>query len=96
MKAKIWNNHWWIPECDPQTLYKTFFEILKKCEFTVLNDIEYYFKPFGYTAIFLIAESHLAIHTFPEEGKTYIELSSCNEEKSKTFEQWMIEEFPFV
>ena len=30
-------------------------------------------------------ESHFAIHTFPEENKTYIELSSCNEEKQIYF-----------
>ena len=24
------------------------------------------------------AESHFAVHTFPEFGRTYIELSSCN------------------
>ena len=29
------------------------------------------------TALFLLSESHFAIHTFPEENTTYIELSSC-------------------
>jgi S-adenosylmethionine decarboxylase len=24
-----------------------------------------------------LSESHFAIHTFPEEGQSYIELSSC-------------------
>jgi S-adenosylmethionine decarboxylase len=27
--------------------------------------------------LFLLSESHFAIHTFPEEGQSYIELSSC-------------------
>ena len=40
--------------------------------------MEHSFQPQGYTAIWLLAESHFAIHTFPEENKTYIELSSCN------------------
>ena len=39
--------------------------------------MEHYFTPYGYTALFLLAESHFALHTFPEENKTYIELSSC-------------------
>jgi S-adenosylmethionine/arginine decarboxylase-like enzyme len=29
--------------------------------------------------LYLLGESHFAIHTFPEHGKSYIELSSCNE-----------------
>nr|DAO98746.1 MAG TPA: S-adenosylmethionine decarboxylase [Caudoviricetes sp.] len=28
--------------------------------------------------MWLLTESHFAVHTFPEFGKTYIELSSCN------------------
>lgn len=35
------------------------------------------FDPFGYTCLILLSESHLAIHTFPERGKAYIELTSC-------------------
>lgn len=27
--------------------------------------------------LWLLAESHFAIHTFPEENKMYIEISSC-------------------
>jgi S-adenosylmethionine decarboxylase len=40
-----------------------------------------------------LAESHLAIHTFPEEGKTYIELSSCNERMQKAFEALFAEAY---
>lgn len=43
------------------------------------------FDPFGYTAMFLLSESHLAIHTFPERGKTYIELTSCVEPQYRRF-----------
>jgi S-adenosylmethionine/arginine decarboxylase-like enzyme len=38
---------------------------------------EYYFKPQGYSSLYLLSESHFAIHTFPEENQTYIELTSC-------------------
>ena len=31
-----------------------------------------------YTKLWLLGESHLALHTFPEENKDYVELSSCN------------------
>ena len=48
-----------------------------KSGFGVLDVIEKHFEPIGYTALFLLSESHFAIHTFPEHNQTYIELSSC-------------------
>ena len=53
--------------------------------FGILNFIEHHFEPQGYTGLWLISESHFAIHTFPEESKTYIELSSCNREMFERF-----------
>ena len=46
--------------------------------FTVLKFIDHAFDPQGYTALWLLAESHCALHTFPEEQKAYLEISSCN------------------
>lgn len=52
--------------------------ILRRAGFGILEITRHYFQPQGFTALFLLCESHFAIHTFPEEGRTYIELSSCN------------------
>lgn len=79
MTANIWNNSSWINETDPRALKRTFDDMLKRSGFGVLKFIEHRFSPQGYSALWLLAESHFAIHTFPEEGKTYIELSSCVE-----------------
>lgn len=62
-------------------------QLLIKAGFIILNRMEHHFMPQGYTAIWLLAESHLAVHTFPESGKTYVELSSCNQPKNKAFIQ---------
>lgn len=62
-------------------------EILLKSDFTILNFMEHTFKPQGYTAIWLLAESHLAVHTFPEHNTTFIELCSCSEQKLINFNQ---------
>jgi S-adenosylmethionine/arginine decarboxylase-like enzyme len=62
-----------------------FTAILENCGFKVLKFTEHCFKPQGYTALWLLAESHFALHTFPESGKTYIELSSCNVEYYQRF-----------
>ncbi|MBS3150375.1 S-adenosylmethionine decarboxylase [Candidatus Woesearchaeota archaeon] len=78
MKAEIFNFNRWINETNSAKLRDKFDKILRKSGFTVLNLSEHHFQPYGYTALWLLGESHFAVHTFPEENKTYIELSSCN------------------
>jgi S-adenosylmethionine decarboxylase len=77
MKAQIYNYTNWIEETNPEVLFDLFLLKLNEAGFGVEDVIEKRFEPHGYTALFLLSESHLAIHTFPEEGQTYIELSSC-------------------
>lgn len=85
MQAKIWNFSQWIPETEPKLLREVFDEALRKAGFNVLCFTDHYFQPQGYTALWLLTESHFAVHTFPEFGKTYIELSSCNLEYYQEF-----------
>ena len=81
MKAQMFNYQNWIEETNPFELRKRYDKKLKESGFGVLSFIEYNFEPQGYTAIWMLSESHFAIHTFPEEGKSYIELSSCIEKQ---------------
>ena len=75
----IWNRSFWIENTDPESLKARFADNLKAAGFTILAFSEHHFQPQGYTALWLLGESHLALHTFPETGKSYLELSSCNE-----------------
>lgn len=85
MEAKIWNLNKWISETDPAILCKVFDDMIHKAGFNVLGELEHHFQPQGYTKLYLLSESHFAIHTFPEAGKTYIELSSCNHSMQEKF-----------
>ncbi len=78
MEAKIDNFNTWVPGADPETLKSDIEALIRKSGFTVLNFMDHHFDPQGYTALWLVAESHCALHTFPEENKSYIEISSCN------------------
>ena len=78
MEARIENFSSWIHYNNNRTHKSEIEQLLKHSGFTVLNYMEHEFNPQGFTSIWLLAESHCALHTFPEEGKTYIELSSCN------------------
>ena len=85
MKAQIYNYSIWLDETNPKLLKDMFSKILKQSGFGVLNISEKHFNPSGYTALFLLSESHLAIHTFPEHKETYLELSSCVKKPFKKF-----------
>lgn len=89
MIAKIWNVSGWITETDPQQLAQLFDNAIAAAGFGVLGTMDHHFQPQGYTRIYLLCESHFALHTFPECGKTYIELSSCNGSKYEAFMQYL-------
>ncbi len=85
MKAEIFNFQGWIIETAQEKLTELMEKLLNSSGFTVLDKVEHAFKPDGFTAVWILAESHLAVHSFPEESKTYIEISSCNQKKNNTF-----------
>ena len=78
MDAQIDNYFTWIEGSDSSQIKSEIESIIQEAGFTILNFIDHQFQPQGYTALWLIAESHCALHTFPEENKSYVELSSCN------------------
>jgi S-adenosylmethionine/arginine decarboxylase-like enzyme len=97
MKAQMFNYQNWVEETNPFELRKKYDSQLKESGFGVLSFVEYNFEPQGYTALWLLSESHFAIHTFPEEGKSYIELSSCIEKQYLRFmdlEGELVEQLP--
>ncbi|PCH73018.1 MAG: spermidine synthase [Flavobacteriaceae bacterium] len=85
VKAAIYNFQQWISMTEPEALRTSFNTILSLSGYKVLNFTEHLFPNGGYTCIWLLAESHLAIHTFIAENKTYIELSSCNKKMNILF-----------
>ena len=46
---------------------------------TVLNLISYKFEPQGVTAIALLAESHISIHTWPESHYSAVDIFTCGQ-----------------
>ena len=79
VQAVVFNFQQWISITNPAVLKKEFTELLGLSGYHILNFMEHHFANGGYTCIWLLAESHLAIHTFISDNKTYIELSGCNE-----------------
>jgi len=56
-------------------------EICKTYNFQILNEIQHSFQPIGYSIIFLLSESHISIHTFPEKNHMAFDIYTCREYK---------------
>ncbi len=72
-------------DCDKERLKfaadvkEAFLEAAVKSEATILEHYFYQFDPIGVTGIILIAESHFAIHTWPEDGFAAFDILTCGQ-----------------
>ncbi len=82
---EIFNLKGWIPCVEQFVIEELFTRLLKESGFSVVHFSNYQFPVKGFTAYWLLAESHLAIHSFAESKFSYIELSSCNFKKAQIF-----------
>jgi len=78
MNTQIFEFSAWVQIKNDKQINKLINSYLIKSEHIVLDELEHQFSPQGFTKIWLLAESHLALHTYPEENRAYIQLSSCN------------------
>lgn len=53
---------------------------LKASNMTVVNRTSHQFEPQGTTAVWILAESHMAIHTYPEEKFMAVDVFTCGNE----------------
>lgn len=54
-------------------------QICQLHDFQILGEVEYAFTPQGYTILFLLSESHLSIHTFPEKNHISFDMYTCRQ-----------------
>lgn len=52
----------------------------KLAKSTLLNEVAHRFEPQGVTALGLLAESHISVHTWPEIGYAACDVFTCGEE----------------
>lgn len=59
-------------------LIKSFFdEICEKYNYTILHKTEHKFTPQGITVLYMLSESHISIHTFPEHNYAAMDIYTC-------------------
>lgn len=87
VKAEIYNYRCWARGCEVERMLKIINESLEYSGYNVLEFVDYKFPVKGYTSMWLLAESHMALHYFADEDKYYLELSGCCELMSKKFKE---------
>ena len=51
--------------------------ICEKYNYTILDKVEHQFQPQGLTILYLLSESHISIHTFPEREYFALDIYTC-------------------
>lgn len=89
-----------LKNCNPEILkdlnsVKTILvDAAKKANATIVNVTFHEFSPFGVSGVVVIAESHLAIHTWPEYGFAAVDVFTCGETiKPEIAAQYIVEAF---
>ncbi len=62
---------------DPRLVMETLERACEVARATVVERSGHHFSPYGVTAVVVIAESHLAVHTWPEYRYAAVDLFTC-------------------
>lgn len=64
---------------DLEFLHRVMTEAARRCGATVVGENFIKFQPQGVTGVLVLSESHLSVHTYPEEGFAAIDCYTCGE-----------------
>jgi S-adenosylmethionine decarboxylase len=64
---------------DPAQLTPLLEEAAREANATVLKTCIHQFSPQGVSGVLILAESHLAVHTWPEHGYASVEIFTCGD-----------------
>ena len=62
---------------DSEALKDLLLEAVRRGHGTIVTDVFHTFSPCGVSGVIVIAESHVAIHTWPEHGYAAVDIFSC-------------------
>ncbi|WP_208320572.1 S-adenosylmethionine decarboxylase [Actinomyces sp. ZJ308] len=62
---------------DLPTVESVLLDAAGKAGLTAISTAHHRFEPQGLSAVVILAESHIAAHTWPESGTGYVTLTSC-------------------
>lgn len=63
----------------PTLLTDLLDRICQTYDYTILQKSQHIFEPQGFTTLYLLSESHISIHTFPENNYAAIDIYTCRQ-----------------
>ncbi|MGL4461780.1 MAG: adenosylmethionine decarboxylase [Planctomycetia bacterium] len=63
---------------DPESIREAMEAAAREIDATIVQSVFHSFNPYGVSGVLVIAESHLAIHTWPEHGIASVDLYTCS------------------
>ena len=80
-----------------ETVKASMVEAAKRAQATIVDVVFHEFNPFGISGVVVIAESHLAIHTWPEYRYAAVDIFSCGDVlQPQTAANYLVEQFRAV
>ena len=58
-------------------IMKSLYQAAQAANMTILGEQRHKFQPQGFTGILLLSESHISIHTYPEDSYAAIDVFTC-------------------
>jgi S-adenosylmethionine decarboxylase len=74
-------------------LISIFEGLLDIMQVIVLNKSIHRFSPEGLTGLYLLSESHLSFHTWPEYGKICLDIFTCGKNKNEDILNFLNDKF---
>ncbi len=74
---------------DENLIRDIMLEGVRRSQATIVTDAFHCFSPHGVSGVVVIAESHVAIHTWPEHGYAAVDIFTCGE----TIDPWIIQKY---
>lgn len=62
---------------DGEVLRQTLHDAVRSVEMVALQEAYHRYEPQGVSVVILVAESHIAVHTWPEYGYAAVDFFSC-------------------
>jgi S-adenosylmethionine decarboxylase len=68
--------------------------VANECGATILHCAHHKFEPQGLTAFLLLSESHISVHTYPEQNSAAFDIFTCGQADSKLGVQYILNSIP--
>lgn len=63
---------------DPERMAKSLEQAVCAGGFTLLHQYIHQFSPQGLTAMAVLSESHISLHSWPEHGALFVDMATCS------------------